>query len=694
MYKKNILKKSIKYLDGFGSLKRYKTFINEFNINTYEDLIFFPPKKYINISLKKISNLSKLDKLVQILGYIKDIKKIKYIKNNKEHKLLISYLIDTTGIIDLIWFNYKSKIQFIKNIIKFNTKIVVSGKLNWFQNKAQIVHPNIQKFNSLKNIHSIYPVYSLPQKIKKNGINNNVIIKLIKNLIKELKEYNIKDFFFNRFIKKKLMLKKEALIQLHFPKSLKHLLKAKFSIKFEILFIIKLISLCNNKIVYRKPFKKLGILIHSFCKNYLPFKLTIDQKKVFREIWCDLKKPIQMNRLLQGEVGSGKTIIAILAILSAMDNGFQSCLMTPTEVLAKQHYYFIKKIFPKIKNKVSILTKSTTKINKQNIFNKILNGKIFLLIGTHSLIYNKIKFRNLGLSIIDEQQRFGVEQRKKIYKNDNHNPHLLIMTATPIPRTLAKVLYNDVDISILKNKPIGQKSIKTIHLINDNKEKAFKIIKNQISKGRQIYIVYPIIKDLKNKRKNLVNGYKEIKERFKKKYISVLHGKMSTKDKDTQITRFLKGETKIMVTTTVIEVGIDISNVSVILIEDANLFGLSQLHQLRGRVGRGQYKSYCILITKKNINTESFIRIKTICKVNTGLEISRKDLKNRGSGDLLGTKQSGKNFLKIVDFFKDYEIIKKVIYIADNFIINNPNFLKENKNILYKYYKKYEKFIL
>ncbi|WP_185849125.1 ATP-dependent DNA helicase RecG [Blattabacterium cuenoti] len=682
----NILKKSIKYLKGLSLRKAY-LFNTELNLYTYEDLLSFYPKAYMHIyTLKNISELSNNNNnFVQILGKITKIEEINY--KNKKGKMLIAYLADQTGIIELIWFR---KNNFIRNITK-NVTVIVSGKIKYFQNKIQIVHPNIKEFQSSSSVknHSIFPVYYIPKNLKEKGINNSFMINLLQNLIKESKN-DINEFFFQNFINKKLMSRKKALIQIHFPESLDSLSQAQHSLKFEELFLLKLFFLSKKEIAHSSPFTKLGKNFHNFYKYFLPFTLTEEQKKVFKEIWNDLKKPIQMNRLLQGEVGCGKTIIAMLSMLVALDNGFQSCLMAPTEVLAIQHYYYIKKMFSKIGIKISLLTSSISDSIRKSLYHEILTGKISIVIGTHSLIQEKVQFQNLGLAIIDEEQRFGVEQREKIWKKDNKPPHILIMTATPIPRTLAKIIYHDLNISIIKKLPLGRKPIKTIHFWNKNRDDAFQIVKDQILKGRQVYIIYPTI-NTSLKYKNLMKGYQEIKEKFKnlENEIGILHGEMNFQEKNIQINRFLRGKTKILIATTVIEVGVNVPNASVILIENADFFGLSQLHQLRGRVGRGIHKSYCILITDKKISVEGFLRIKKMCETNKGLEIAKEDLKLRGGGDLIGTKQSGKNYFRIVNLIKDYKLIKEVFPITKIFLKKNPNFLNDMKtrNIIYEYYK-------
>ncbi|WP_185873212.1 ATP-dependent DNA helicase RecG [Blattabacterium cuenoti] len=673
MYYNSILQKPIEYLK-LNSKKIY-LFNKELNIYTYKDLILYYPNGYIYAKLKNISELGQNDNnFIQVVGKIIDLKELKIKKNNNIKKVLIALLVDKTGSIELIWFK---KINFFKNLEK-NVLILVFGKKVFFKNKIQIIHPVIQKFNIKKKIYSIYPTYSLSKNLRKNGIDNFFIINLLKIIVKKLENNSkeINHFIFHKYTNdKKLITKKNALIQIHFPESLNNLIKARYSLKFEKLFLIKLFS---KKIIKGKPFLKIGKKFNSFYKNHLPFNLTEDQKNVFREIRNDLKKPIQMNRLLQGEVGSGKTIIAMLAMLLALDNGFQSCIMAPTEILAIQHYNYFTKMLYKINIKIALLTKSTSFCDKNNIHNLLIKGKISFLIGTHSLIQDKVKFKNLGLAIIDEQQKFGVEQREKIYKNNF--PHVLIMTATPIPRTLAKVFYKNLSISIIKHKPIGKIPIKTIHFWNEYRYKAFEIIENEILKGRQIYIVYPIVNTEKRNYKNLINGYEEVVKRFKflkRDQIGLLHGKMNNKEKEIQMNKFLNKKTKIIVTTTIIEVGINVVNVSVILIENANVFGLSQLHQLRGRVGRGKHVSFCILLSERSINPLGLSRINKMCNTNNGLEIAKEDLKLRGGGNLIGNEQSGKKYL-FTNIFKHNELIKEVFLTVDRFIKKNPNFIKNN----------------
>ncbi|WP_185850892.1 ATP-dependent DNA helicase RecG [Blattabacterium cuenoti] len=703
----NILNKSIEDLKEFN-LKLKNLFNIELHVHTYEDFLFLYPKKYIRLFiLKNISELIKHQNIynniiVQIIGKITNIEEIDC--KNKKGKILIARLEDHTGFIQLVWFH---SVFFMKKKIQKNILITVSGKIKCYQKKIQIIHPNIQKFQKIEKKYTICPIYHIPKKLQKNGIDNSFMIKILKKIIKESKN-EIEDIFTNKYIKEKLNIeRKEALTQIHFPESLDKLTKAKYFLKFEELFFFKLILLSiqnRKKNSYEKSysFSRIGKKFNTFYKYFLPFSLTEEQKKVFKEIRFDLKKSIQMNRLLQGDVGCGKTIIAILAMLLAIDNGVQSCLMVPTEILAIQHYLSIQKMFSKIGIKIALLTRSTSLKKKKNIYHDVLTGKISIIIGTHSLIQDSVNFKKLGLAIIDEQQRFGVEQREKIWKKNKKLPHILVMTATPIPRTLALILYKDLNLSIIKEFPINRKPIKTIHCFDKNRFKAFEIIQNQIKKGRQIYIVYPTInptikkyKKDENEYKNLTKGYEFIKKNFQylENKIGILHGKMSYEEKNIQMNLFFRGETKIMVSTTVIEVGIDIPNASVILIENADYFGLSQLHQLRGRVGRGPHQSYCILMTDEKIGKIGSFRIKVMCETNNGLEIAKRDLTLRGSGDIIGTKQSGKSiFFKIADLVKDFSLIKEAISIAKKFFYENPDFVlneQMKKNHFYKYYKSF-----
>ena len=486
---------------------------------------------------------------------------------------------------------------------------------------------------------------------------------------------------------------------MHFPKSQELLAKAQYRLKFEELFYIQLQLILKNLIHKSKikgfPFTQVGNYFNSFFKDHLPFELTHAQKRVLKEIRQDLGSNAQMNRLLQGDVGSGKTIVAFMSMLMALDNGFQACLMAPTEILSVQHYNGLVDWCNKLNISVKLLTGSSNTSERKEIHKSLENGKLQILIGTHALLEDTVKFKNLGLAIIDEQHRFGVAQRSKLWHKNSSPPHILVMTATPIPRTLAMSVYGDLDISIIDELPPGRQAIKTVHRYDKNRLKVFRFIRDEIEKGRQVYVVYPLIQESeKMDYKDLMDGYASIERDFPKpKYqISIVHGKMKAADKDYEMQRFVKGETQIMVATTVIEVGVNVPNASVMIIESAERFGLSQLHQLRGRVGRGAEQSYCILMTSHKLSNDSKVRLETMVRTNDGFEIAEVDLRLRGPGDIMGTQQSGVLNLKIADLIKDNDILKTARHWAKQILNNDPALKKpENKAILntYKQMSKY-----
>ena len=484
----------------------------------------------------------------------------------------------------------------------------------------------------------------------------------------------------------KLLPKNEALLNVHFPQNQHLLSRAQYRLKFEELFYIQLQLIRKNLLHKAKikgyPFTKVGNHFNTFYKDHLPFELTSAQKRVIKEIRLDLGSNAQMNRLLQGDVGSGKTIVALMSVLIALDNGFQACLMAPTEILSVQHYNGLLELCKELKLSIYLLTGSTKTSNRRIIHEKLENGEIDLLIGTHALLEDKVKFKNLGLAIIDEQHRFGVAQRSKLWHKNTFPPHILVMTATPIPRTLAMSVYGDLDISIIDELPPGRKTIKTVHRFDSNRLRVFKFIKDEISKGRQVYMVYPLIQESEAlDYKDLMDGYESISREFQKPdyQISIIHGKMKSQDKEFEMNRFIKGETQIMVATTVIEVGVNVPNASVMIIESAERFGLSQLHQLRGRVGRGADQSYCILMTNHKLSENARTRLETMVKTSDGFEIAEVDLRLRGPGDLMGTQQSGVLNLRIADIIKDHEILKIARSCASETLKNDPSLsLAEN----------------
>jgi len=545
---------------------------------------------------------------------------------------------------------------------------------------------------------SMQPVYPSTEKLGNKGVSNRVMRGIMQHLFEDVHhqiEESFPTYFLNQF---RLMPKKEALLNVHFPKNQELLAKAQYRLKFEELFFIQL-QLLRKKIIRKNKikgyvFEKVGDYFTNFYHNNLPFSLTNAQKRVLKEIRKDVASKAHMNRLLQGDVGSGKTIVALLTILLAIDNGFQATLMAPTEILATQHYHSIKKLLGNLSIKVNLLTGSVKTKKRREIHQQLTDGTLHILIGTHALLEDKVQFKNLGVAIIDEQHRFGVAQRSKLWKKNLLPPHILVMTATPIPRTLAMSVYGDLDISIIDELPPGRKEVKTIHRFDSNRLSVFKFLKDEISKGRQVYIVYPLIKESEvMDYKDLMDGYESVSREFPipKYQISIVHGKMKSADKEYEMNRFVRGETQIMVATTVIEVGVNVPNASVMIIESAERFGLSQLHQLRGRVGRGAYQSYCILLSSFKLSEEAKTRLKTMTETTDGFKIAEVDLKLRGPGNIMGTQQSGVLNLKIADVVKDTEILVKARNIAIELLQNDPNLTNLENVMLLKTYTELQK---
>jgi len=688
--KQNYLITPIDYLKGVGP-NRADLLKSELKVFTYKDLLYNFPFRYIDkTKFHKISELENTNSYVQIIGKFIDLK---YSSNSKV-KRLIGIFSDENDEIEIVWFKGT---KWIEKSIQLNKKYVVYGKLNSFNNRFSIVHPEseiLEKHNkSLKN--SLLPIYSFTELLSSKGINNKLLRDLVYNIF-ENSEKTIKENL-NRNLneKYKLIPRYEALFNIHFPKNQLQLSKAQFRLKYEEFFFIQLQFVFKNLINKNKfkgfNFSKVGQFFNDFYNNNLEFELTNAQKNVIRDIRKDFSTNSQMNRLLQGDVGSGKTIVALLSCLIAIDNNYQTTIIAPTEILAQQHYNSIKSSVEGLKINVEILTGSTTKKERISLFDDLKSGQINILIGTHAVLEDKVIFKNLGLAIIDEQHRFGVAQRSKLWKKNNTPPHILVMTATPIPRTLAMSVYGDLDISIIDELPPGRKLIKTVHRTDKNRLKVFRFLKDEIKKGRQIYIVYPLIEESKKMDyKDLMDGYESIAREFPKEnyQISILHGKMKNEDKSYEMKRFKDGETQIMVSTTVIEVGVNIPNASVMVIESAERFGLSQLHQLRGRVGRGSENSFCILMSKYKISNEAKIRIKTMCNTNDGFKISEVDMNLRGPGNILGTQQSGLLNFKIADIIKDQDILELARQDAKNLITNDPQLRHtDNQEIKNEYIK-------
>ena len=684
----NYLQTPVTYLKGVGP-NRSEILHSELGIVTYQDLINLFPNRYIDKTMYyKINELQRGNADVQVIGKIIHIKTVEQKKGSR----LVATFQDTTGEMELVWFRGQ---KWIRENIKLNTPYVIFGRTNWFSGKFSMPHPEMELLSEHeKGIKvSLQPIYPSTEKLSTRGITNRVISKLVQQLFIETKGAFKETLSPTILDELKLVSKTEAMFNIHFPKDLKLLSKAQFRLKFEELFYIQL-QLISKKLIRKQkikgyPFEKVGNLFKKFYKDHLPFELTAAQKKVIKEIRADLGSKAQMNRLLQGDVGSGKTVVALMTILLALDNGYQACLIAPTEILANQHFKGIKELLGDIGVSIALLTGSVKKAKRKVIHEQLEDGTLDLLIGTHAVLEDKVKFKNLGLAIIDEQHRFGVAQRSKLWHKNEVPPHILVMTATPIPRTLAMSLYGDLDISVIDELPPGRKTVKTVHRFDKNRLKVFQFLRDEIKKGRQIYIVYPLIQESEVlDYKDLMDGYESIARDFPLPdyQISIVHGKMKPQDKDYEMERFVKGETNIMVATTVIEVGVNIPNASVMIIESAERFGLSQLHQLRGRVGRGAEQSYCILMTSLKLSSDAKIRLETMTSTNDGFEIAEVDLKLRGPGDLMGTQQSGILNLKIADIVKDNDILKTARYYAIKVLNYDPGLQKEeNKQIRIAY---------
>ena len=675
------LQTPIDYLKGVGP-NRADLLRKELGIHTYQDLINLFPNRYIDRTrYYKINQLQRNSADVQIIGTIISLQEV----GEGRSKRLVATFKDDTGIMELVWFRGH---KWIREGLKLNKPYMIFGRTNWFNGKFNMPHPEMEFLEDhQKNLQSaMQPVYPSTEKLSNKGISNRVIIKIMQQLFLETKGQFRESLSTELLSELKLVSKSEAVFNVHFPQNQVLLAGAQFRLKFEELFYIQLQLIIKNLLHKSKikgyPFRKVGNLFNDFFNNHLPFELTNAQKRVLKEIRADLGSNAQMNRLLQGDVGSGKTIVAFMSMLIALDNGFQACLMAPTEILSVQHYNGLSELCKELNISIKILTGSSKASERKKIHESLENGELDILIGTHALLENKVKFKNLGLAIIDEQHRFGVAQRSKLWHKNTSPPHVLVMTATPIPRTLAMSVYGDLDISIIDELPPGRKSIKTVHRYDKNRLQVFKFIRDEIKKGRQIYIVYPLIQESEAlDYKDLMDGYESIARDFPlpNYQISILHGKMKPADKDFEMQRFIKGETQIMVATTVIEVGVNVQNASVMIIESAERFGLSQLHQLRGRVGRGAEQSYCILMTSHKLSADSKTRLETMVKTNDGFEIAEVDLKLRGPGDLMGTQQSGVLNLKIADIIKDKDILQLARYHAKKILTTDPS-LKQSKN--------------
>ncbi|MEO1012193.1 MAG: ATP-dependent DNA helicase RecG [Bacteroidota bacterium] len=675
------LQTPIAYLKGVGP-NRGEALQSDLGVATYQDLLHLFPNRYIDkTQYYKIAQLRQSNADVQIIGKIGHLKTVA----QKKGKRLVAHFADETGEMELVWFRSQ---KWIREHLKLNVPYVVFGKCNWFNGKYSMPHPDMELLTEHESGLKIamQPIYPSTEKLANKGITNRAISKMVQQLLLE-SEGRFTETLSPALLRELgLISKTDALLNIHFPKNQKLLAKAQFRLKFEELYYVQL-QLISKKLARKRkikgfPFAKVGRLFNDFYSRHLPFELTNAQKRVIREIRADLGSNAQMNRLLQGDVGSGKTIVALLTMLLALDNEYQACLMAPTEILAQQHYTGIQELLVDTGITCDLLTGSIKKSARKPIHEQLEDGSLQILIGTHALLEDKVKFYNLGLAIVDEQHRFGVAQRSKLWHKNKIPPHILVMTATPIPRTLAMSLYGDLDISVIDELPPGRKSIRTVHRYDSNRLKVFGFIKNEIKKGGQIYIVYPLIQESEAlDHKDLMDGYESIVREFPLPdyQISIVHGKMKAADKDYEMARFVKGETQIMVATTVIEVGVNVPNASVMIIESAERFGLSQLHQLRGRVGRGAEQSFCILMTGYKLSSEAKTRLETMVRTNDGFEIAEVDLRLRGPGDLMGTQQSGVLSLKIADIVKDNAILKTARHYALRTLKTDPSLeLPEN----------------
>lgn len=680
-----MLESEIKYLPGVGP-KRAELLNKELGIKTYRDMLYFFPFRYIDRT--KIYSISEIEPSMSYIQLRGKVTRVNVIGDKPRSKRLVATFQDPTGIIDLVFFQ---RIKWIKEWLKPNSEYIVFGKPSYFNQVLNMVHPEIELATEENPIYvgNMLGVYPSTERLKKSGFSNKQIAKLMATLLKRCQNSFSETLPTYTLFDKKLLSLPETLQNIHFPKDIKTLSQAQYRLKFEELFYLQL-SLLKQKSTREKSNIgiKMGRVGNNFntCFKALPFELTNAQKRVIKEIRQDLVSGRQMNRLLQGDVGSGKTMVAIFTALLAADNGYQSCIMAPTEVLAGQHYKGSLKLLEKTNIKTALLTGSTKAKERKVLFEELLNGEIDILFGTHAVIEENVQFKNLGFAVIDEQHRFGVDQRSKLWSKGDTLPHILVMTATPIPRTLAMTLYGDLDVSIIDELPPGRKPVKTLHTTDNQTDRIYSFMREQIKKGRQIFIVYPLIKESeKMDYKNLQEGYMSIIEEFKApEFITaVVHGKQKSQDKAHDMELFASGKAHILVATSVIEVGVDIPNASVMIIESAERFGLSQLHQLRGRVGRGAEESWCILKTGYKLSKESRQRIELMCSTNDGFELAEADLRMRGPGNMEGTQQSGLPVdLKISNLAKDFQILEESRRYAQAILEQDPLITDKKNRVL------------
>jgi len=683
----------IEYLKGVGP-QRADLLKKELGIFTFKNLLEFFPYRHIDrTQITKVIDISETTDYVQVQG---KITQFDIIGENRARRL-VAYLQDDTGELELVWFQ---GINWIQKILSVGNQYLVFGKAGFFMNQPQLTHPEMEVATAVTpgTKSFLEPIYPSTEKLKARSLSGRQIGKLTYNIFTLLNEKELPEILpFEILDKHKFISRYKSFKQMHFPANADDYSRAVDRLKFEELFISQLrlgmLRFERHRFSTGLVFNKVGELFNVFYKEYLPFQLTGAQKRVLKEIRKDIGSGRQMNRLLQGDVGSGKTMVALLSMLIAADNNFQSCLMAPTEILAQQHYNSITRLLKDMHVIVKLHTGSSSAKQRKEVLQLCENGEVQILIGTHAVIENTVRFKNLGLAIVDEQHRFGVEQRAKLWKKNTIPPHILVMTATPIPRTLALTAYGDLDYSIMDEMPPGRLPIQTVHRYEHARPQVMDFIKDEIKKGRQAYLIYPLIEEsAKMDFENLMKGYEEVKAFFPEPlfWISMVHGRMKAAQKEANMQRFVKGETQLMVSTTVIEVGVDVPNASVMVIESAEKFGLPQLHQLRGRVGRGSEKSFCVLMTSTKVSNEAKKRIKIMCETNDGFKIAEKDLEIRGPGDIEGTKQSGLLDFKLASIINDKALLEEAKDFAEKIIVEDPT-LSLLENTCLKNYLQMEK---
>ena len=683
----DLASRDIKYLSGVGP-QRASVLNKELNIYSLHDLLYYFPYKYVDRS--RIYYIHEIDGTMPYIQLKGEILGFETIGEGRQRRL-IAHFSDGTGIVDLVWFQ---GIKFLVGKYKVHQEYIVFGKPSVFNGRINIAHPDIDNASELKlSTMGLQPYYNTTEKMKRSSLNSHAIEKMMSAVVQQLREPLPETLSPAILTKHHLMPLTEALVNIHFPANPELLRKAQYRLKFEELFYVQLNILRYAKDRQRKyrgyVFETVGEIFNTFYAKNLPFELTGAQKRVLKEIRRDVGSGKQMNRLLQGDVGSGKTLVALMSMLIALDNGYQACMMAPTEILANQHFETIRELLYGMDIRVELLTGSVKGKKREAILTGLLTGDVRILIGTHAVIEDTVNFSSLGLVVIDEQHRFGVAQRARLWTKNAQPPHVLVMTATPIPRTLAMTLYGDLDVSVIDELPPGRKPIVTIHKYDAHRVSLYQSVHRQIAEGRQVYIVYPLIKESeKIDLKNLEEGYLHICEEFPDCKVCKVHGKMKAAEKDAQMQLFVSGEAQIMVATTVIEVGVNVPNASVMIIENAERFGLSQLHQLRGRVGRGAEQSYCILVTGYKLVEETRKRLEIMVRTNDGFEIAEADLKLRGPGDLEGTQQSGIAFdLKIADIARDGQLLQYVRNFAEEVVDADPTGIRPENEILWRQLK-------